>query len=1174
MQKLIAKRDVTQVLKNVMIENKCRTPQAKKQRTQPQKQHKTTQTHKPTTYKHKKDTHKTHKNHNKTQSLFKIIFPNHFPKSFSTINFQKSLFKITPESFFKNRFFKITFQNHATSDGQTWLKTMQKRDFPNWFKKVIAKIIWYGVKKWFKKVICRNYLMWCEKKLFKKVMQQNVSNKIPTHQNKITTTTQNTRKNTPCSFVVFFLLRVCFGGVFFFVRVFFVCLFVFVCGWFVCVFVFFLCLFCGCVRFFVSCGKNMLDVCCEVSSCDVYVAMVKTEKRMSAQPACCYTVTFATRSLLRRSVVPAKFLLGTSTRCLQNVRHQTRWWWYGLGTKHAMDHGTWHWTDLDWARTHETCHSASLDSRLYPSKRSVAHTIHALIVSSCVVSSRVLRRPHQGPFRVLTPRMVAERAVTPYGSTAVHHDDHWWVDCQTGQSRSKLGDGSHRQTHSGHECQDQSRWRSPAADTMSSNRLEGCSFVVRGIQHLGQRWKDQGFSVELDSRLNRLQSSRIAIRVCRRWGCQVARGNGERLKKESDYQLTDSRVQRVLIKSAEQRRTQSLSMRRGVKTCTGEKDHDVELVTATHKNPLLHGLPTTHPWQVARGDWRADHHCRGHNVSYGNAHGYDWRADVWCYRSQTYSRNKSWRAMLSFPLLSSRMQEASWWREPSSWRLVTWSWWVPSPKQCVHRSRPSLRSNSENHLLSQQASADALRIGRPKRIERWSGTRRNRWWQRSVQRRRHRNTANRSWQADCQPERESDTWRMEWKAQLSMRRLCTLTPTHWEIQCHEVSSEIPDTWNESSSSRDVHGSAHVFRVEASCGVHPTGVKGTACSAEYGTTQAPTAGWFSVTHLQVLQEVKVRDPPPSHDWPTGGCSRRVARGSGHREQVVVVPERKKRWESYKVCKSGTPPSQRWIDSKPQSIQPHLQSKPAQARHGVPWGSRVSASATANSDTGRGRDECLRVNFRKVFRKRDAHNVNKSDWKMWFKKSEPKKWCKNGLQNVMWHKYLKTWYLKIIAEHPQAKNNEHNRKNNTKQRKHTNQPLTNTKKTHIKHTKTTTKHNHFSKSFSQIIFPNHFPESIFKNRFSKSLSRIIFQKSFFKITFQNHATSDGQTWLKTMQNLISQIDSKKWLPKLFDVVKKSDSKKWLPKLFDVVWKKVIQKGDATKCFKQTTKHTETK
>ena len=69
--------------------------------------------------------------------------------------------------------------------------------------------------------------------------------------------------------------------------------------------------------------------------------------------------------------------------------------------------------------------------------------------------------------------------------------------------------------------------------------------------------------------------------------CQVARGIAERLMKESDYQLTDdgSRVQRVLIKSAEQRRTQSLSMRRRVKTCTGDKDHDVELVTATHMNP-------------------------------------------------------------------------------------------------------------------------------------------------------------------------------------------------------------------------------------------------------------------------------------------------------------------------------------------------------------------------------------------------------------------------------------------------------------------------------------------------------------------------------------------------------------------------------------------------------------
>ena len=31
-----------------------------------------------------------------------------------------------------------------------------------------------------------------------------------------------------------------------------------------------------------GCGKNMLDVCCEVTSHDEYVAMVKTNKRMSA----------------------------------------------------------------------------------------------------------------------------------------------------------------------------------------------------------------------------------------------------------------------------------------------------------------------------------------------------------------------------------------------------------------------------------------------------------------------------------------------------------------------------------------------------------------------------------------------------------------------------------------------------------------------------------------------------------------------------------------------------------------------------------------------------------------------------------------------------------------------------------------------------------------------------
>ena len=88
-----------------------------------------------------------------------------------------------------------------------------------------------------------------------------------------------------------------------------------------------------------GCGKNMLDDCLFPRRMRSALQWSRLETNVSIQPTCCYTVTFATRSVLHRSDVPAKFLLGTSTRCLQNVRHQTRWLWYGLGTKHTMDHG-------------------------------------------------------------------------------------------------------------------------------------------------------------------------------------------------------------------------------------------------------------------------------------------------------------------------------------------------------------------------------------------------------------------------------------------------------------------------------------------------------------------------------------------------------------------------------------------------------------------------------------------------------------------------------------------------------------------------------------------------------------------------------------------------------------------------------------------------------------------
>ena len=62
--------------------------------------------------------------------------------------------------------------------------------------------------------------------------------------------------------------------------------------------------------FGVSCGKNMLDDCLFPRRTRSALEYVETGNEMSAQPTCCHTVTFATRSLLRRSVVPAKFLFG------------------------------------------------------------------------------------------------------------------------------------------------------------------------------------------------------------------------------------------------------------------------------------------------------------------------------------------------------------------------------------------------------------------------------------------------------------------------------------------------------------------------------------------------------------------------------------------------------------------------------------------------------------------------------------------------------------------------------------------------------------------------------------------------------------------------------------------------------------------------------------------------
>ena len=118
-----------------------------------------------------------------------------------------------------------------------------------------------------------------------------------------------------------------------------------------------------------------------------------------------------------------------------------------------------------------------------------------------------------------------------------------------------------------------------------------------------------------------------------------------------------------------------------------------------------------------------------------------------------------------------------------------------------------------------------------------------------------------------------------------------------------------------------------------------------------------------THLQGLQEVQVRDSLRPNDWPTGGCSRRVARGSGHRDQVVVVAGTHEEVREPARCASqGSPhrPNDDRLEATVDAAAPAEQvrlHRLIMERHEK---SRVSASATANSDAGRGRDECLRVN----------------------------------------------------------------------------------------------------------------------------------------------------------------------------------------------------------------------
>ena len=97
--------------------------------------------------------------------------------------------------------------------------------------------------------------------------------------------------------------------------------------------------------------------------------------------------------------------------------------------------------------------------------------------------------------------------------------------------------------------------------------------IVRGIQHLGQRWKDQGFSVELGQSTEQASVIKDSDTCTPTLCCQVARGIGERLMKESDYQLTDcgSRVQRGSYQECRaEKDTVTLEEERGEDLCGGQ----------------------------------------------------------------------------------------------------------------------------------------------------------------------------------------------------------------------------------------------------------------------------------------------------------------------------------------------------------------------------------------------------------------------------------------------------------------------------------------------------------------------------------------------------------------------------------------------------------------------------
>ena len=144
----------------------------------------------------------------------------------------------------------------------------------------------------------------------------------------------------------------------------------------------------------------MLDVCCDLMPYDVYVAMVRARNECQPTTYMSSHNTFCFSSLLRESVVQAKFLLVPllNTLLAEPESHNA------LVVIWSGERRTPRITRRDSAQAEHTCetcgHSTPLFGRLYRAKKRVLRTIHAWIVSSCVVVVRVActtRHEHLSP---------------------------------------------------------------------------------------------------------------------------------------------------------------------------------------------------------------------------------------------------------------------------------------------------------------------------------------------------------------------------------------------------------------------------------------------------------------------------------------------------------------------------------------------------------------------------------------------------------------------------------------------------------------------------------------------------------------------------------------------------------------------------------------------------------